>query len=40
MGNKDIEINLLLSEAFLAQTGGAVRIPSNSTNISSYDIKP
>jgi len=40
MGNKDYEVNLMISEHFLNSANGAVRIPENSSTISSYDSKP
>lgn len=40
MGNKEYEVIMMISENFLNQTNGAVRIPENSNNISSYDSKP
>jgi hypothetical protein len=40
MGNKDYEVHVLISENFLNHTNGAVRIPENAKNISSYDAKP
>ena len=40
MGNKDYEVVAMINENFLNQAGGAVRVPANSSTISSYDSKP
>ena len=40
MGNKDYDVHIMISESFLNSVNGAVRIPENSSNISSYEAKP